>query len=175
MTTAQVISRDRRGHDRPGRPAIGDAFGAETGKRRWLVVKSSLPPAWFAGFDDALAGSGNISSWVMAGIGLAATATVLGLAFGKLARDYETGLQALNEAPSASTNQAAGARRWISALVKAPPLQVGGCAIRFRRALFSTRDGLPRARPRCETPHLSRACADARHACHPSPQDSPRP
>ncbi len=29
-----------------------------------------LPPAWFAGFDDALAGSGAVLSWVLAGIGV---------------------------------------------------------------------------------------------------------
>ena len=84
----------------------------------WICL---LPSAWFAGMDDALCGTGNRSSWIMAGVGLAATATVLGLAFGKLARDYEMGLQTLNEASSAPRGRA-GRRRWIDVLVKAPPL-----------------------------------------------------
>ena len=80
-----------------------------------------LPPAWFAGLDDALSGTGKQSSWILAGVGLAATATVLGLAFGKLARDYELGLQTLNEASTAPRGRG-GRRRWIDVMVKAPPL-----------------------------------------------------
>jgi ABC-2 type transport system permease protein len=85
----------------------------------WWI--GALPSAWFAGMDDALAGTGSRSSWVLAGIGLAATAAVLGLAFGKLARDYETGLQTLNET-SAAPRGHGGRRRWIDILVKTPPL-----------------------------------------------------
>ena len=56
-----------------------------------------LPPAWFAAFDDALAGRGAAGSWALAAMGLLAAAAVLWFAFGRLARDYETGLQTLNQ------------------------------------------------------------------------------
>jgi len=81
-----------------------------------------LPPAWFAGFDDALAGSGAGASWILAAAGTAGTATVLWLAFGKLAADYETGLQLLQETPQARPKVQAR-RRWIHALVSLPPLR----------------------------------------------------
>jgi hypothetical protein len=80
-----------------------------------------LPPAWFACLDDAVAGTGRAGSWMMGALGLAVTGIVLWLAFGKLARDYETGLQALNEASSAP-RRGAGRRRLIDKLVKLPPL-----------------------------------------------------
>jgi ABC-2 type transport system permease protein len=84
----------------------------------WLYL---LPPAWFAGMDDALSGDASRSSWILACMGLGATGAVLGLAFGKLARDYETGLQTLSEtvsAPRSTSRQ----RRWLDKLVNAPPL-----------------------------------------------------
>ena len=80
-----------------------------------------LPPAWFAGFDDALAGSAARGSWALAGFGLIATAGVLWLAFGKLARDYEAGLQLLNE--TAAPRKRQRGRRWVDVLVNLPPLR----------------------------------------------------
>jgi hypothetical protein len=47
---------------------------------------------------------------------------VLWLAFVKLARDYETGLQTLNEAPAPRPARP-GQRRWAARLVDAPPLR----------------------------------------------------
>lgn len=85
---------------------------------RWIGL---LPSAWFAGMDDALTGTKSGGSWLLAGVGLAATAAVLALAFGKLAHSYEMGLQTLNEA-SAAPRGRGGRRRWIDVLVKAPPL-----------------------------------------------------
>jgi hypothetical protein len=55
-------------------------------------------------------------------IGVAATALVAWLAFGKLARDYELGLQTLSEASVLKPGQQAR-RRWIETLVHAPPLR----------------------------------------------------
>jgi hypothetical protein len=81
-----------------------------------------LPPAWFAGLDDAIAGSGAPGSWLLAGIGLTTTAILLWLAFGKLARDYETGLQSMNESTATRPGRA-GHRRWIETLVMMPPLR----------------------------------------------------
>ncbi|HAB15919.1 MAG TPA: hypothetical protein PLX89_20745 [Verrucomicrobiota bacterium] len=85
----------------------------------WVFL---LPPAWLAGIDDALAGSGARSSWVLAAVGLTATAIVLGLAFGRLAGDYEKGLQMLNEAAPTRTRGRPG-RRPLDYLVKIPPLR----------------------------------------------------
>ena len=81
-----------------------------------------LPPAWFAGFDDALAGHGATGSWALAAMGFVATTGVLWLAFGRLARDYETGLQTLNESIAKAPRQRKG-RRWLDVMVHMPPLQ----------------------------------------------------
>lgn len=83
----------------------------------WLGL---LPPIWFAAFDDALAGASSVSSWLLAGWGLAATAALASVAFGKLAGDYGHGLQLLGEARAPSQGRAA--RRWFDRLVNSPPL-----------------------------------------------------
>lgn len=85
----------------------------------WL---KALPSAWFAGIDDALIGGGSRASWTLAATGLGATALVLWLAFGKLAQDYETGLQRINEV-AAKPRARGGRRSWIDVLVKMPPLR----------------------------------------------------
>ncbi len=86
----------------------------------WWI--SLLPTAWFAGLDDAVAGSRAGNSWLLAGVGLAATSGVLWIAFGKLAEDYEAGLQRLGETVSRPKRQGGG-RRWADVLVSAPPLR----------------------------------------------------
>ena len=85
----------------------------------WVCL---LPPAWFAGMNDALAGGGGGRSWGLAVVGLAASAVVLWLAFGTLARDYGTGLQILGET-STLRPQRRGRRRWLDVLVAVPPLR----------------------------------------------------
>jgi hypothetical protein len=80
-----------------------------------------LPPAWFAGFDDAIAGRSAALSWALGGLGLLFTTAVLWGAFGKLAGDYETGLRMLNESKAAPAGQSVG-RRWFGRLVNTPPL-----------------------------------------------------
>ena len=85
----------------------------------WVCL---LPPAWFAGLNDALAGGGGGRSWALAVGGLAASAVVLWLAFGTLARDYGTGLQILGET-STLRPQRRGRRRWLDVLVAMPPLR----------------------------------------------------
>ena len=80
-----------------------------------------VPPAWFAGIDDALAGSGAASSWLLAGIAVAGTAAVVWLAFGKLADSYEAGLQTLNERTGDAKRKQTG--RWLHTLVERPPLR----------------------------------------------------
>ncbi len=81
-----------------------------------------LPPAWFAAFDDALAGRGAAGSWALAAMGLLAAAAVLWFAFGRLARDYETGLQTLNESAATGPRRWPG-RRWFDVFVHTPPLR----------------------------------------------------
>ena len=89
------------------------------GEASWWI--GLIPPAWFAGFDDALAGTGSFNSWLLAALGLVITATVLWLAFGKLAASYEAGLQALNETVSSRPKNKTR-RRWLDRLVELPPL-----------------------------------------------------
>jgi len=83
----------------------------------WIAL---LPFEWFAGIDDALCGEKTAGSWALAATALGATAGVLWLAFVKLARDYETGLQKLNEVTAKPRARGAG-HRWIDRLVKTPP------------------------------------------------------
>lgn len=122
MTTAQVTIAvavvlsgqlvPRMTRPLQGRPALrADAW--------WMGL---LPPAWFAGFDDALAGSGVAASWLLAAAGLAATGSALWLAFGVLARDYGAGLQTLGESGSLPAERP-GRRRLLHRLVQAPPLR----------------------------------------------------
>ncbi|HXJ40519.1 MAG TPA: hypothetical protein VNH18_14655, partial [Bryobacteraceae bacterium] len=122
MTTAQVLVAVAVIVGGQVAPQLIGRFGEEItfGVNSWWI--GLLPPAWFAGFDDALAGHGAAASWVLAVVGLLATAAVLWLSFGKLAHDYETSLQALNETTSKRRPQRAQ-RRWIDALAHAAPLR----------------------------------------------------
>jgi ABC-2 type transport system permease protein len=83
----------------------------------WIAF---LPPAWFAGLDDAFAGSSLPTSWLLAAIAVIITAAVLWLAFSKLARDYEVGQQLLGETVSPRI-KTQGKRRWLDKLVSVPP------------------------------------------------------
>jgi ABC-2 type transport system permease protein len=121
MTTAQVlisVGAVLSGQILPQMFARLDATSV-TSAPWWITL---LPPVWFAGFDDALVGSGAASSWGLSGAGLIVTALVLWLSFGILARDYEIGLQYLNEGVTSSKKNRSR-RRWIDALVQLPPLR----------------------------------------------------
>jgi ABC-2 type transport system permease protein len=82
-------------------------------KSWWIIL---FPPAWFAGFDDAMAGSMKPGSWVLAAMAIAAPLIVLSIAIGKLARDYGAGLQRLAEVPTGPQRR----RRWLDRLVNLP-------------------------------------------------------
>lgn len=101
-------------------PQLIVRFGGniDLGFHWWIGL---LPPAWFAAFDDAVAGTRAVNSWILAGVGLAATTLISWLAFGILARDYQTGLQVLLEG-SAPKPRKARSRRWLSSIVNSPPL-----------------------------------------------------
>jgi hypothetical protein len=121
MTTVQIIAAIAAVVGGQIVPQLLARFGAQirlSAAAWWLGL---LPPAWFAGFDNALAGEGGVNSWMLAGIGGLATAVVLWLAFGKLAHSYESGLQALSEATPASPKRRG--RHWLGWLVNAPPLR----------------------------------------------------
>jgi hypothetical protein len=92
---------------------------ATLGVKTWWICL--LPPAWFAGFDDAIAGAGTGGAWILAGLAILATTVVVWLAFGKLAADYGTGLQVMGETVSPARKHS-GQRRWIDVLVNKPPL-----------------------------------------------------
>jgi hypothetical protein len=85
----------------------------------WLFA---LPPAWFAHVDLVLTGHVSATSIALAGCGVAVTAFGLIAAFGKLARDYETGLQVLHDVPVAAAPRRAR-RRLLERLADAPPLR----------------------------------------------------
>ncbi len=80
-----------------------------------------LPPAWFAGLDDALAGSHAALSFDLAALAVVATGVVLWLAFGKLAADYGVGLQLMSE-KGGGTRALSGGGRVLDWLVARPPL-----------------------------------------------------
>ena len=122
MTAAQVLVAVVAVLGGQVAPQLITRFGGKVNfdLRLWWI--GLLPPAWFAGFDDALAGSGAAGSWILGGIGLVTTVIVLWLAFGKLAHDYTAGLQTLNETVRSPRQRRAG-RQWIEALVDAPPLR----------------------------------------------------
>jgi ABC-2 type transport system permease protein len=85
----------------------------------WVAI---IPPVWFAGIDDAVAGSGAMGSWLLAAVALLATAGTAWLAFSRLAADYAVGLQGMNEA-APTRKRAGGRRRLLDIMVEAPPLR----------------------------------------------------
>jgi hypothetical protein len=100
-------------------PRIGKGSLELDSSAWWLAI---LPPVWFAGLDDAVAGSHAAMSWLLAAAGLLATIITCWLAFGKLAESYQSGLQNLQEA-AAPKAKSRGRRRWLSILVEKPPLR----------------------------------------------------
>ncbi len=85
----------------------------------WWIV--ALPPAWFAGLDDVIAGDRTMQSFLLAAGALVVTAAVLWFAFGILARDYDTTMQTLSET-TAPKRGAQSRRRWVNNLVNVPPV-----------------------------------------------------
>lgn len=122
MTSAQVLAVIAVILSSQLMPRIMDRLDTllDMGLRAWWIAL--LPPAWFAGFDDAFAGSGSTDSFILAGLAIAATAIVLLLAFGKLAGDYQSGLQSISETVPQRPARAKR-RRWIDLLVNSPPLK----------------------------------------------------
>lgn len=121
MTTVQIIAAIAAVVGGQIVPQLLARFGTKlqlSAGAWWLGL---LPPAWFAGLDNALAGEGGGNSWLLAGIGGLTTAVVLWLAFGKLAHSYESGLQALSEATPAPRQRRG--RHWLGWLVNSAPMR----------------------------------------------------
>lgn len=121
MTTAQVVltvSIVLAGQVLPRLMTRVEKSTIHTVSSWWMWV---MPPAWFAGMDDAFAGSGAVRSWMMAAFAVTATACILWGSFGKLARDYEIGLQRIGERPATRRQRRRSAR--IAALADLPPLR----------------------------------------------------
>ena len=135
MTTAQVlisVAAVLSGQLLPQLIFRLDKVVGFTAKTWWIAL---LPPAWFAGLDDALSGTMQRSSWLLGGIALAVTAAVLGLAFGKLAKDYQTWVADFGGERSRPAVQRRGiADYWIGWSMRRRC--VGGCAIRWRGRRF---------------------------------------
>jgi hypothetical protein len=89
------------------------------GRSNWWIAL--LPPAWFAGLDDALAGSHRTSSLILATVGITATVSVLVLAFGTLVRSYEIGLQHIGESVARLPSKRRG--RFLERLTNLPLLR----------------------------------------------------
>jgi hypothetical protein len=123
MTTAQVLVAVAAVMAGQVLPRMMFEFGSRGilrhGPDTWWI--GFFPPGWFAGLDNAVAGTGGHGSWLLAGIGLVVTAVVLWLAFGKLAHSYETGLQTMNE--TVSRKRAPSQRRWTEILGSLPPIK----------------------------------------------------
>lgn len=64
-----------------------------------------LPPMWFASIDDAVVGTHSTDSIIFSGVGIAVTGLIGYLAFMKLGKVYEQGLQTLGESTEAKPRQ----------------------------------------------------------------------
>jgi ABC-2 type transport system permease protein len=121
MTTAQVLVTIAAVLSAQILPRLIFRYGQyiRVEENTWWIY--FLPPAWFAGLDDALAGSSGLPAWILCGLAVVSTGTVLWLAFSKLSESYETGLQLLGETQR-SPGKGGGSQRWLSRMTELPPL-----------------------------------------------------
>ena len=123
MTTAQVLVAIAAIAGGQIVPQLLNRFGGrlEVSSSSWWLIL--LPPAWFAGLDDALAGSHAPGSWGLAALALVSTAGLLWAGLGRLSRDYEAGLQSLQEGQGVKAPSRAGGRSWLETLATLPPFR----------------------------------------------------
>jgi hypothetical protein len=121
MTTAQVFVSILAVMGGQLAPQLIARMGNNAGWNAAAWWMGLLPPAWF-GAMDSLVTTGKFSGGMvaLASAGLAGTIAVTWLAFGKLTRNYETGLQTLSEGPSSRPMRAP---KWLKTLVGVPPLR----------------------------------------------------
>lgn len=84
----------------------------------WTIL---VPPAWFAGINDALAGSGAPRSWLLAVLAVGATGGLAWVAIARLAGDYHAGLQVISETSARKPTRAR--QRIVERLVDTAPLR----------------------------------------------------
>lgn len=120
MTTAQVVVSIAAVIGGQMLPQLMARMGTSHGPMPWYVAL--LPPAWFAGIDAIATGNIDASSSVLAALALASTAAVLFVAFGRLADEYQSGMQLLTEHRGRLVRQEQGGRRFVTRLVEIPPL-----------------------------------------------------
>jgi len=120
MTTAQVTLSASVVLAGQLMPRLAFPYGTllPDSSRQWMFL---LPPAWFAGLDDALVSGGSFSSWVLAFLACAGTGITLWAALGKLTADYGRGLQRMADVSQPSSG-VEPARRWGRRLLATPPL-----------------------------------------------------
>ncbi|HEX5046865.1 MAG TPA: hypothetical protein VFX89_07050 [Gammaproteobacteria bacterium] len=81
-----------------------------------------LPPVWFAGL-SSLATDPRPATWLFAALALIATATVIWLAFGRLANAYLLGLQNLGDHSTSAPGKHTARRARLTKLVDATPVR----------------------------------------------------
>lgn len=121
MTTVQVlvaVGAVIAGQLIPRMISRASLSGVGFGTHAWWF--DLLPPAWFAGLDDALTGNGGMRAVMLAVIGVTFTALLAWLAMSRMARHYERGMQMLGETTSAVPASQLASRRWLDALVHFP-------------------------------------------------------
>ena len=85
---------------------------------KWVAL---IPPAWFAEFDRVASGQFAWQSILMAALAVVMTLFVMWVAFDKLAKDFESGIQRLSEQTARAVPYVSG-RRWIDRLTAIFPL-----------------------------------------------------
>jgi len=121
MTTAQVLLSMFAVLAGQILPRLLPQVGALTDLSSYPWWIALLPPAWFAGIDEALAGTHTVHAWLEAALAVIATAVLIWAALGKLAKDYELGLQALEVRAPLKPARRAG-RRWPELIASTPPI-----------------------------------------------------
>lgn len=87
----------------------------------WLLA---LPPMWFGALDALIGGTtlNPASLWLPASLALVVTAVTSWLALEKLGHAYGQGLMNLNESEGTAKGSSKPRGRWLTAMVKLPPL-----------------------------------------------------
>lgn len=120
MTTVQVVIATAAVFAGQFVPRLFASLGAKGEldlRHGWIGL---LPPVWFAALDDLMTGHVAAAPLLLAAVGVAATALVVGLAVTRLAHDYEVGLQSLHD--TAAVRPRGERRRLLDRVVGVPPL-----------------------------------------------------
>lgn len=120
MTTVQVVASIGFFVASQTLPRVMNTRGEPTNLAASDTWTLFLPPAWFAGVDDAIAGSHSVDAWLLAAFAVAVTGGVLWMAMHRLASAYEEGLRVIGDAPTARAPR--GRASIASLLSRTPPI-----------------------------------------------------